>query len=54
MVIGVEVADLVARFRTTAEAVDDRRLDEGLFGESSSLRDALRLLETTGAGGCWE
>lgn len=54
MVIGVEVADLVARLRTTAEAVDGRRLDEGLFGESSSLRDALRLLETTGAGGCWE
>ena len=53
MVIGVEVADLVARLRTTTEAFDDRRLDEGLFGESSSLGDALRLLETTGAGGCW-
>jgi len=53
MAIGVEVADLVARLRTTTEVVDDRRLDEGLFEESSSLGDALRLLETTGAGGCW-
>ena len=52
MIIGVEVADLVARPRTTTEAVDDRRLEDGLFEESSSLGDALRLLETTGAGGC--
>jgi len=53
MVIGVEVADLVARFRTITETVDDLRLGAGLFEESSSLRDALLLLETTEAGGCW-
>ena len=53
MVIGVEVADLVARFRATTEAVDDLRLGAGLFEESSSLRDALLLLEITEAGGCW-
>ena len=53
MVIGVEVADLVARFRTTAEAIDDLRLGAGFFDESSSLEDALLLLEMTGAGGCW-
>jgi hypothetical protein len=50
MVIGVEVADLVARFRTTTEAIDDLRLGAGLFEESPSLGDALLLLEITGAG----
>ena len=53
MVIGVEVADLVARFRTTTEAIDDLRLGAGLFEESSSPGDALLLLEITEAGGCW-
>jgi hypothetical protein len=53
MVMGVEVADLVARFRATIEAMDDLRLEAGLFKESSSLGDALLLLEITGAGGCW-
>jgi hypothetical protein len=52
MVIGVEVADLVARFRTTTEAVDDLRLGAGLFEESPSLGDALLLLEITEPGGC--
>src|SRR5579872_335967 len=37
MVVGVEVADLVARFRTTVEAMDDLRLEAGLFERSSSL-----------------
>ena len=53
MVIGVEVADLVARFRATIEVVEDLRLGAGLFEESSSLGDALLLLEITEAGGCW-
>ena len=52
IIVGVEVADLVARFRTTGVAVDDLRLKAGLF-EASSLGDALRLLEMMGAGGCW-
>ena len=51
MATGVEVADLVVRFRTTTEAIDDLRLEAGFFGKSSSLGDALLLLETTGAGG---
>jgi len=51
MVIGVEVADLVERFRTTTEAIDDLRLDAGLLGKSSSLGDTLLLLDTIGAGG---
>jgi len=51
--IGVEVADLVARFRTTTEAIDDLRLGAGLFEESSSLEDAPLLLEVTIAGCCW-
>lgn len=53
MVIGVEVADLVARFRTKEVTIDDLRLEAGLLEESSSLEDAFRLLEMTGAGGCW-
>lgn len=53
VVVGVEVADLVARFRAMAEAVDDLRLGAGFFEESSSLEDALLLLEMTGAGVCW-
>lgn len=53
IVIGVEVADLTARFRTTTEAIDDLRLGMGFSEESSSLGDALLLLETTGAGACW-
>ena len=52
MVVGVEVADLVARFRTTTEAIDDLRLEAGFFEESSSLGDALLLLEMTGPSGC--
>ena len=52
-VVGVEVADLVPRLRTTTEAFEDLRLGAGLFEESSSLEDALRLLEVIGAGGCW-
>lgn len=52
-VAGVEVADLEARFRATAEAIEDLRLEAGLFEESSSLGDALRLLEMTGAADCW-
>jgi len=51
MDIGVEVADLVGCFRTTIEAIDDLRLEAGFFGKSSSLGDALLLLEMTGAGG---
>lgn len=51
-VVGVEVADLEARFRATTETIDDLRLGTGLF-ESSSLGDALRLFEMIGAGGCW-
>ena len=51
MDIGVEVADFVACFRTTIEAIDDLRLEAGFCGKSSSLGDALLLLETTGAGG---
>ena len=46
--VDVEVADFVARFRTTAKGVDNLRLGVGLFEESSSLEDALLLL--TGAG----
>jgi hypothetical protein len=53
MVVGVEVADLEARFRTTTEAIEDLRLGAGFFEESSSLGDALRLLEMRGAGGFW-
>jgi hypothetical protein len=55
MVVGVEVADLVARFRTTTEAIDDLRLGAGLLEESSSPGEALRLLELEMAGtaGCW-
>ena len=53
MIIGVEVADLVARFRKTTDAVDDLRLGAGLFEESPSLGDALLLLEITEVGGCW-
>ena len=53
MVIGVEVADLVARFRTTTEAIDDLRLGGGLFEDSPSPGDTLLLLDVTGAGGCW-
>lgn len=53
MVIGVEVADLLGRFRTTTEAIDDLRLGAGLVEESSSLGDALLLLGVAGAGGCW-
>lgn len=52
-VVGVEVADFVIRFRRTGTTIDDLRLGEGFFEESSSLADALRLLEMTGAGGCW-
>lgn len=52
-VFGVEVADLVVRFRTTGVANDDLRLEAGLFEDPSSLGDALRLLEMAGAGGCW-
>jgi len=51
MDIGVEVADLVTCFRTTTEAIDDLRLEAGFFGKSSSLGDALLLLDMTGAGG---
>lgn len=53
MVVGVEVADFVARFRTTVETMDDLRFEAGLFEESSSLGEALRLPETMGAGVCW-
>jgi len=53
MVIGVEVADLVARFLMTTEAIDDLRLGAGFFEDSPSLGDTLLLLETMGAGGCW-
>lgn len=49
--IGVEVVDLVGRPRMTIEAIDDLLLEAGFFGKSSSLGDALLLLETTGAGG---
>lgn len=52
MAVGVEVADLEARFRVTTETIDDLRLKAGLF-ESSSLGDTLRLFEMMGAGGCW-
>lgn len=53
MAIGVEVADWVVRFRTTEVAIDDLRLEAGFFEESSSLGDALRLVEMTGVGVCW-
>jgi hypothetical protein len=52
IVIGVEVADLVARFRTTGVTNDDLRLEAGLSEVPSSLGDALRLLEMARAG-CW-
>lgn len=52
MVVGVEVADLEARFRVTTKAIDDLRLGAGFFEESSSLGDALRLFEMTGADCC--
>lgn len=52
MAVGVEVADLVARLRVTSEAIEDLRLEAGLFEESSSLGDALRLLVMMEAGGC--
>lgn len=53
MVTGVEVADLVARFRTTTEAIDDLRLEAGLFEASSSLGDTLLLLEMPDGEGRW-
>ena len=53
MAVGVEVADLVVRFRTTGVANDDLRLEAGLFEDPSSLGDALRLLEMAGVEGCW-
>ena len=53
IVAGVEVADLDARLRTITEAIDDLRLEAGFFEESSSLGDALRLLEITVVEGCW-